>query len=391
MLPQRHRVSCARPFALLLASVVAVAALLTPATAQSPRDPRVDAIMNAVIEPQEPGASVIVIHDGAILHEAGYGMADLARNRVNTPDTLYHLGSTAKQMTALGIMILKERGLLSYDDPVSVHLPELSRFGDAVGVFLPQSSFLAQSSPASRSITLRQLMYHTSGCPDYYLSPGFNLLLAVYPTPDNEEALTFLRTWGQPREAGWHVYNNTGYDVLGTVILRKSSQSFDAFLQENVFQPAGMTASFSLPNPTRFADPNRARGYQKQGTSWVPDDWHPLDELVGAKSVYTSVRDLYAYDQALYTNLLVEQSTLEEAFQRPKLPDGSLLPYGFGWRLGRYLNHRYAGHGGDYEGYLCYIVRFLNDEFSIYLLANRHDIDPTSLAFRIFDVYEPNL
>ena len=188
-----------------------------------------------------------------------------------------------------------------------------------------------------------------------------------------------------------HQYNNTGYDLLGTVIQRKSGQSFDAFMQENVFQPLGMTGSFSLPNPVRFADPNRARGYQKQGTGWIVDDSDPLDELVGAKSVYSSVRDLYAYDQALYTNQLVSQSTLEDAFKRPRLPSGQLLPYGFGWRLGMYAGHKYAGHGGDYEGYLCYIVRFAADRFSIYLLANRHDIDPQSLVFQIFDLFEPNL
>jgi CubicO group peptidase (beta-lactamase class C family) len=346
-------------------------ALPAAPSAQSVRDPRVDAIMNGVIQPQEPGASVIVIHDGRILHEAGYGMADLALQRVNTPQSLFHMASAGKQMTAMAIMMMQEQGLLAYDDPIAWHLPELARFGSQA--------------------TLRQLMHHVSGAPDYYIAPGYNLLLQTYQTPDNDQALAFLRTWGELQQPGVYVYNNTGYDLLGTLIQHASAQSFDAYMQEHVFQPLGMTGSFSLPNPVRFADPNRARGYYQRAGVWYVDDWNPLDDLVGAKSIYTSVRDLYAYDQALYTDQLVSQATLAIAFKPAVLPGGQLLPYGFGWRLGTYSGYAYAGHGGDYEGYRSYILRFANDEFSVYILGNRDDLDPETLAFQIFDVFEPAL
>jgi CubicO group peptidase (beta-lactamase class C family) len=332
----------------------------------------VDAIMNSVIKPWEPGASVIVVHNGQILHEAGYGRADLEHERNNTPHTLYHMASTGKQLTALGIMMMKERQLLNYDDPIAVHLPELWRFGS--------------------NVTLRQLMHHSSGVPDYYASStGYNLLLKIDPTPNNDQALRLLQFWGVRQPPGSYPYNNTGYDLLGTVIQHKSGQSYDAYMQQHVFQPLGMTASFSLPNPVRFADPNRARGYRKQGLTWVVDDWSPLDELVGAKSIYTSVHDLYAYDQALYTNQLVLQTTLASAFEPARLPDGRVLPYGFGWRLGARAGHTYTGHGGDYQGYRSYIVRFASDNFSIYLLANRYNLDPEALVFQIFDLFEPTL
>ena len=353
------------------AILVATAVLHTRPAAQYVRDPRVDEIMNAVIQPQDPGASVIVIRDGAILHEAGYGMADLALQRVNTPRSLFHMGSAGKQMTALGIMMMQEQGLLAYDDPIALHLPELARFGSKV--------------------TLRQLMHHVSGAPDYYIAPGYNLLMQAYQTPDNDQALTFLRTWGELQQPGVHVYNNTGYDLLGTLIQHESGQSFDEYIQQNVFQPLGMTESFSLPNPVRFADPDRARGYYPRAGGWQLDDWNPLDDLVGAKSIYTSVHELYAYDQALYTNQLITQQTLAVAFTPATLPGGQSLPYGFGWRLGTRSGHEYAGHGGDYEGYRSYILRFAQDEFSVYILANRHDLEPEVLAFQIFDIFEPTL
>src|SRR6185436_12945471 len=94
----------------------------TTLQAQSPTDPRVDAIMNAVIKPNEPGASVIVIHNGQILHEAGYGMADLALQKVNTPQSLYHMASTGKQFASMAVMMMKERGQLKYEDPIGLHL-----------------------------------------------------------------------------------------------------------------------------------------------------------------------------------------------------------------------------------------------------------------------------
>jgi CubicO group peptidase (beta-lactamase class C family) len=167
--------------------------------------------------------------------------------------------------------------------------------------------------------------------------------------------------------------------------------SLDDYLQQNIFQPLGMSGSFSLPNPTRFADPSRARGYHKNGFGWIVDDWDPLDELVGAGSVYSSVQDLYAYDQALYTNRLVLQSTLAAAFEPTKLQDGQLLQYGFGWYLGTRNGHNYASHGGYWEGYRSYILRFAADRFSVYVLANRTDISPEDLAFQIFDLFETNL
>jgi CubicO group peptidase (beta-lactamase class C family) len=339
--------------------------------AQSPTDPRVDTIMNSVIKPNEPGASVIVIQDGRIIHEAGYGLADLQLQKPNTPQTLYHMASTGKQFSSMGIMMMKEHGLLNYDDPIAVHLPQLSRFGT--------------------NVTLAELMHHTSGIPDYYNSNLlYNVLLSIDPTPDNDDALLLLQYWGLLKQGGKWVYSNAGYDTLGTLIQHKSGQSFDSYMQQHIFQPLGMNGTFSLPNPIRFADPNRARGYDKNSEGWVVNDSDPLDELVGSGSIYSSVQDLYAYDQALYTNQLVMQSTLAAAFQPAKTNDG-IAQYGFGWYLGKHRERSYTSHGGYWEGYRSYILRFINNHFSVFVLANRTDISPEDLAFRIFDVFEPSL
>lgn len=280
------------------------------------RDPRVDAVMNGVINATDPGASVIVILRGQVVHAAGYGLANLESR----------------------VMLLKEAGQVDYADPVATHLPELARFG--------------------KRVTLLQLLHHVSGIPD--------------PTG---------------------VYSNAGYDLLGTVVEHVSGQSFDAFMQQRVFEPLGMTGSFSMPNATRFADPHRARGYHRNLSdgSWVVDDSDPLDNLVGAGSVYSSVSDLFFYDQALYTDQLVTQATLAAAFQPTRLGRDRVVKYGFGWYLGTRSGKRYTNHGGLWEGYRSHILRFPDDQCSVFVLANRTDLSPESLAFQIFEIFVPEL
>jgi CubicO group peptidase (beta-lactamase class C family) len=362
-----------RPSLLVASLTFAAVASVPVVTHPAPQDPRVDSIMRRLIRPTDPGASVIVIHRGKILHEAGYGMADLGRGIPNTSETLYHMASSSKQFTALAIMMLKEKRQLRYGDPIARHLPQLKRFGD--------------------DVTIEDLLHHISALPDYYDdSTGYSKLMEISRTPVNGDILTLYQTWGDIGVCCHEFrYNNSGYDLLGSLVEYKAKQSLDAFLQQHVFVPLGMTSTFSMPNPRRFADRKRARGYDRNGNLWSINDYDPLDGLIGAGSVYSSVRDLFYYDQALYTDKLVSQATLAEAFKPAILSDGDTSFYGFGWRLGELKGHRFTGHGGSWEGYLSHILRFPEDQFSIFVLANRTDIDPEEIAVKVFEMFEPTL
>ena len=358
---------------ILSISLALTAYASAPVAPNSPnRDPRVDSIMNAAIRPMEPGGSVIVIRNGRIIHQAGYGLADLEKKVPNTPETLYHLASTGKQFTGMAIMMMKQQGLLQYSDPVSRHLPRLSRFSGVI---------------------LLNMLHHVSGLPDYYEdTTGYNRLLALDSTPDNADIVTLYESWGTPVPCcTGFLYNNAAYDLLGSLIEHKAGQSLDAYLRQRIFDPLGMTSTFSMPNPARFADPRRARGYDKEGEGWTVNDYDPFDELVGSGSIYSSVRDLYLYDQALYTDRLVPQATLADAFTPITLTGGEVSHYGFGWDLGTTEGHEYTGHGGSWEGYLSYILRFPRTKFSVYVLLNRTDVRPKELAGKIFEVFEPGL
>jgi|KBSMisStandDraft_5_1062788.scaffolds.fasta_scaffold22647_2 CubicO group peptidase (beta-lactamase class C family) len=358
-----------RPLALGALLFVVAPALV--AQSNAPRDPRVDAIVQAVIKSNEPGGSIVVIRDGKVVHVAGYGLADLDSRKPNLPGTRYHMASTGKQFTALSLMMLHQDGRLDYDDPVGKHLPEVARFGD--------------------SLTIRQVLHHTSGIPDYYDdSTGYKLLLASSPMPTNDDALALLHRWGTPKPAGREfVYSNSGYDLLGTLVEHLSGKSLDGFLQQRVFGPTGMTGCFSMPNAKRFAEPERARGYDKTEKKFTADDQDPLDNLVGSGSVYCSVEDLARYDAALYTDQLVRQTTLADAFEPGRLVDGKSVDYGFAWGIADRNGYHYEGHSGSWEGYLSYILRCRSQHFSIYFLQNRTDIKPRDVVMKVFDLYLP--
>ena len=346
-----------------------------PAEAQGtwPRDPRVDAIMTGAIAADQPGASVVVIWNGQVVHGAAYGLADVATGRPNRTSSTFHMASMGKQFTALALLMLRDEGKLSLDDPIGKHFPELARFGP--------------------ELTVRQLLHHTSGIPDYYDdSTGYRRLLEIAPEPDNIDIVKLLAAWGEAKPAGTAFsYSNAGYDLLGSLVEKLSGMSLDQFLRQRVFGPAGLSSSFSLPNAARFADSSRSRGYDLTAGRWVANDVDPLDRLVGSGSVYSSVEDLYRYDQALYGDRLVKQSELREMYQAIRLKDGTVVPYGFGWRRAEKGGISFVEHGGAWEGYLSHMIRVPDKHFSIFVLANRTDISPDDLAGAIFDVFLPQL
>lgn len=357
---------------------LAVALLLLPSLASAQqsawaRDSAVDAIMQRAIKADEPGAAVVVIRNGQVVHGAAYGLADVERRRPNRTGSAFHMASMGKQFTALALLMLRDEGKLSLDDPIGKHFPELDRFGPA--------------------LTIREILHHTSGIPDYYDdTSGYRRLLELSPEPDNTDIVRLLGEWGVAKPAHTEfAYSNAGYDLLGSLVEKLSGMSLDAFLQQRVFRPAGMTASFSLPNASRFADSTRSRGYDRVRGRWIANDMDPFDRLVGSGSVYSSVEDLYRYDQALYGDGLVKQSELQEMYESVRLNDGTVVPYGFGWRRDEKDGVSYLHHGGSWEGYLSHMIRLPERRFSVFVLANRTDISPEGLAMKIFERYLPGL
>ena len=313
---------------------------------------QVDALFASYVTDRSPGAAVIVIQNGQILHEAGYGYADLAKGTPITPAQIFHLASVGKQFTALAVLLLQQQGKLALDDPIEQYLPELSNFGNEV--------------------TIRRLLNHTSGMPDAYSGDLDKALMERSSRPTYGDLLAVLSTAGGLLfSPGFKFeYSNTGYDVLGALIERVSGEPYPDFLEEKIFGPLGMKNTFSLPSPRQKNDPLLAHSYVRYQGVIQPYDTYPLDDIVGSGTIYSTVEDMFLYDQALYSDAIVSQTTLTQAFQPAVLYDGSKYPYGFGWELKDENGIISYLHSGKWLGYQSDYERFPGLKLSIVVLMN---------------------
>jgi len=307
-----------------------------------------------------------VIREGAVVYSAALGLADVERRIPIGPRTAFDIASVSKQFTAMLAMILHQEGRLDYDTPVLRFLPEFSRFGDGM--------------------TVRHLLTHTSGLPDYYDALAASAGERGWVT--NRDALAFLARQGEPvfPPGDRFQYSDTGYEMLALVLERAGGQPFGDLLRRRVFEPLGMTDTRLRDRPD-VPVPNRARGYTLQDRSLVASPDHPLDCLAGSGAVNTTIGDLFRWDQALVTDRLVHRATIEEALRPMRLNDGTESPYAFGWFLKRDHGHRRLEHPGSWLGFQAFIARYPDDRFTVVLLANRSDIDLGGLADRIVRIY----
>ncbi|MBI4879346.1 MAG: beta-lactamase family protein [Planctomycetes bacterium] len=333
--------------------------------AQDERSTRIDALFASCNE-KTPGCSVLVVLKGEVVHAKGYGMADLERKVKMGPAVPSRLDSTTKPFTALGILILAERGTLAYDDPASRFIPELkARYGDGIKV--------------------RHLLNHTSGLPDYYEA------MDHFPKdrmPVCADGAKVYEKWGEPRFVPGErfEYSNPGYEMLGLIIERAAERSYAAFMKDDIFAPLGMDASLVLEHPEKHFE-NRTYGYQPAPGRFVLNDDHPLNTMFGAGGIYTTLEDMYKWDQALESGSLVKKETLEEAFTPATLNSGEQSSYGFGWGVGERKGRRCLSHGGGWVGFRTEIARYPEDRLTVVLMANRIDLPTGKRAKEIADLY----
>ena len=323
-------------------------------------DTRVDTLLREY-DGEVPGASVLVLRDGRAVHRASYGMADLeARTRV-TPRTNFRLASVSKQFTAAAIEILAERGALSYDDPVTRFLPSLP--------------------PYAREITIRQLLTHTSGLPDYEdLIPA----AATEQVSDLDVLQMLEKTAGPDFAPGSRYrYSNSGYVLLGLVAAKASGISFPAFLKSAIFDPLGMRET-TVSNIA-----HRAYGYAKKDGAWVRRDQSITSATLGDGGIYSSIDDLAKWDDALAHARLLRPETLALAFTPATATDDPAVRYGFGWRISEHRGRRTLWHSGETTSFRNVIVRFPDERLTVIMLTNRDDPAPYKTALAIADLFLP--
>jgi CubicO group peptidase (beta-lactamase class C family) len=327
---------------------------------------RIDALLAPLNEGVQPGAAVLVVKDGAIVHSKGYGYAELEARRPIAANTPFRLASVSKHFTAAAIMVLAEDGLLRYDDPVTRWLPGLAAY---------------------QGVTIRHLLTHTAGLPDYY-----DVIDTSAGMPTNADALDQLAAMAEPVFAPgerWE-YSNPAYDILPLIVEAASGQGFASFMRERVFAPAGMQQAVIF-DETEPEIPGRVYGYEPDGDGFKPNDYDPLNHIIGSGGMYASLEDFYHWDQALHGHEVLSRAALEQAWTPATLNDGESTDYGFGWEIQSRGGHRVVRHGGSWVGFRTHIARWPEDRFTIVVLSNRADFNAEEHVDRIADIWLGNV
>jgi|Deesub1362B_J571_1020462.scaffolds.fasta_scaffold00288_6 CubicO group peptidase (beta-lactamase class C family) len=329
---------------------------------------KVDKLFSKWDSTMSPGAALAIIKNGKIIYERGYGMADLEHNVPITPQTVFRIASTSKQFTAMCIALLVEQGKISLNDNIRKYLPELPEY------FTP--------------ITIRHLIYHTSGIRDYldlqYLR-GISYEELYFPR-DVIELLSWQKAFNfTPGER--FLYSNSGYFLLGVIIERVSGKSLAQFAKENIFDPLGMKNTHFHDDHTRIVR-NRAIGYSPIKNGWFKISETILD-IVGDGGLFTTVEDLHLWDQNFYHNKLGKggQELIDLILTPGSLNNGKKLDYAFGLRISKYRGLKVISHGGAFVGFRAQMIRFPEQKFSVICLANLSSINPTKLCFKVADIY----
>jgi CubicO group peptidase (beta-lactamase class C family) len=316
-----------------------------PAAASAPQAQeitrKVDEYMSAAVRVNRFSGAVLLARDGQPMVSRGYGMANIELGVPNTSQTVFRLGSVTKQFTSMAILLLQERGKLSVSDPIC--------------------KYLSDCPPAWQPITIKHLLTHTAGVPNYTEFPDFMKTAAV----DTTAAELTNRFRDKPLQFALgekYAYSNSGYYLLGTIIERASGKSYPDFLQENIFTPLGMKQS-GYDNPVRIIK-NRAAGYARTTDGFINAAPISMSTAYAAGALYSTVEDLLLWDQALYTVKLVSRKSLDEAFTPFK------SNYGYGWTIGKRYDHQVIAHGGGIFGFSSYIARYPADRVTVVVLSN---------------------
>jgi len=323
---------------------------------------QVDELFAPLTVATQPGAAVMIIRDGKILHEGHYGLADVDKATSITSKTNFRLASVSKQFAAMAIMILAEDGQLSYDDPIGLHVPALAVYPE---------------------VTIRHLMQHTGGLPDYY-----DQIDTTGDIPTNDDAARILGEMASPEFAPGerYEYSNSGYDMLGPIVEAAAGMPFVDFVRERIFAPLNM--SNSLVHDHTFPEiPSRAIGYDPAEDGFEPNDFDPLNGIVGSGGIYSNLDDMFRWDQSLYGEQLVSQESLATAFTAGQDNQGESIEYGFGWRIEKTRGHKRVQHSGSWVGFRTHIARIPVLQFSIVILSNRSEFSPSEYIEPITDIY----
>lgn len=347
----------------LLASFILVS---TPVALHGERPGNADQTVREQVAaslPEHVGAAVLVIDKGKVVFRHTYGLADVENNTPITPQTNFRIASVTKQFTATAVMLLVDEGRLSLDDTLDQFFPGFPGYG--------------------QSITVRHVLNHTSGLPDYedLVPEGTTLQLH-----DRDVLKLILDTREPLFEPGSdYKYSNTGYALLALVVEQVADTPFHTFVRERIFKPCGMDRSVVYIRGLN-AISDRAFGHVKQDDQWTRGDQSVTSAVLGDGGIYSSIDDLARWVAALHAQSLLSEEAYGQMYT-PVSTDDPAVGYGFGWRIDTYRGETRYHHTGGTRGFSLCLQRFPGRNAAVIVLINNSiEGGMTPFAERVSDI-----
>jgi CubicO group peptidase (beta-lactamase class C family) len=321
-------------------------------------------VLSEMQRQQIPGISIAIVHKGKIIKEKGYGYANLEHQVKVNPQTIFQSGSIGKQFTAALILLLARDAKLNLHDSIDKYLDNL---------------------PAEwKSVTIHQLLTHTSGLDDPYRILDFKKIYTDQALIELETTVPMLFKPGEK----W-LYSNMGYHMLGFIANKVGGQFYGDQLRQRIFEPLGMK--------TRIIDertiiPHRAAGYDVVDKEWKNQAWvSPSLNRTADGSLYLTAHDLALWDLALYQDFPLSTQEKNLSWTAVKLNNGTNSNYGYGWFLSETNGRRNIEHGGAWQGFTTQISRYVDDQLCVIVLTNRSQSNPKRIADLIAGEIVPSL
>jgi CubicO group peptidase (beta-lactamase class C family) len=369
----------------LMAACVIYLALTSVSPGAESITARLDALLNDWKQKDAPGLAAVLIRNGRIEFRKTFGLADLDARTPITPNTQFLLASITKQFTAMAIMILAERHKLQFDDTLAKFCPEFPAY--------------------ARTITIRHLLNHTAGLTQYQEllvgKPDENYFRSSKSPPAAHEftaaeALQALSHQKKLRFAPGEKfeYSDSAYVVLAQIIERIAGERYAEFLKETIFDPLEMRDTLVVDERKQKV-PRLALGYVWRNGHWQDITYSPENSIYGEDGIYSTVNDLYKWDQALYTERLVSHSMLEMAFTPGRANSGKQIAtgiltrpssYGFGWFISALHGEKDVEHSGGWSGYATHILRVPTWRVTAIVLTNSSNDSVPEIAQEMTEI-----
>lgn len=323
----------------------------------------IDKFMTEKYPATQPGATILVAKDGKVIFRKGYGLASMGPDKPVTPDMVFRIGSITKQFTSTAILKLAEQGKIDLKADITKYLTDFSTPG--------------------KTVTVEQLLNHTSGIKSYTSLPDAMSKKGLYISPADMIKMIQAQPFDFAPNDQW-LYNNSGYFLLGAIIEKVSGMTYGEYVAKNLFKPAGMKSSYTDDSNLPA---NTAKGYQKSGsTEFVASDYVHPSIPYSAGAIFSTVDDLWKWNQAIFSYKLVKKESLEKAWTPTTLNSGKLIGYGYAWQFGRLGDAKVIGHGGAIDGFLSMEIYVPDQKIYVCILSNSMTVNPEEYTYEVAEI-----